>query len=55
MVIHYLCIVYLILQKSKHDYYRGKDCMKSFCEDLKEHVTKIISYEKKKRNDTINS
>ena len=27
--------------------------MKKFCEDLKEHATKIIDYEKK-RNDTIN-
>ena len=34
--------------KNKHDYYRSKDCMKNFCKDLKEHVTKIISYEKKK-------
>ena len=30
------------------DYYRGEDCMKKFCKDLKEHVTKVISYEKKK-------
>ena len=29
------------------DYYRGEDCMKKFCEDLKKHVTKIINYEKK--------
>ena len=21
--------------KNKHDYYRGKDCMKNFCNDLK--------------------
>ena len=28
--------------------YRGKDCMKKFCKDLKEHATKIINYEKKK-------
>ena len=33
--------------KTKLDYYRGDDCMKKFCEDLREHVTKIISYEKK--------
>ena len=33
--------------KNKHDYYRSKDCMKNFCEDLKEHATKIINYEKK--------
>ena len=34
--------------KNKLDYYRGKDCMKKFCKDLKEHATKIINYEKKK-------
>ena len=43
--------------RNKLDYYRGKNCMKNFCLDLREHATKII-YEKKnyekKRNDTIN-
>ena len=34
--------------KNKLDYYRGKDCMKKFCEDLRTHATKIINYEKKK-------
>ena len=33
--------------KNKRDYYRGKDCMKKFSEDLREHVSKIINYEKK--------
>ena len=33
--------------KNMLDYYRGKDCMKKFCEYLKEHATKIINYEKK--------
>ena len=33
--------------KNKLDYYRGKNCMKNFCLDLKEHVPKIINYEKK--------
>ena len=28
--------------------YRGDDCMKKFCKDLREHSTKIINYEKKK-------
>ena len=32
---------------SLFDYYRGKDCMKKFCKDLREHATKIINYEKK--------
>ena len=34
--------------KNKLNYYRGKDCMKTFCKDLREHATKIINYEKKK-------
>ena len=38
--------------KNKLDYYRGKNCMKNFCLDLRDHATKIINY--KKRNDTIN-
>ena len=29
------------------NYYRGKNCMKNFCLDLREHATKIINYEKK--------
>ena len=33
--------------KNKLDYYRGKKCMKNFCLDLREYVTKIINYEKK--------
>ena len=33
--------------------YRGKNCMKHLCNDLKEHATKIISY-KKEANYTIN-
>ena len=34
--------------KNKLNYYRGKDCMKKFCKDLKEYATRIINYEKKK-------
>ena len=34
--------------KNKLNYYRGNDCMKNFCEDLRIHATKIINYEKKK-------
>ena len=34
--------------KNKLNYYRGKDFMKKFCKDLREHATKIINYEKKK-------
>ena len=33
--------------KNKINYYRGDDCMKKFCKDLREHATKIINYEKK--------
>ena len=33
--------------KNKLDYYRGKNCMKNFCLDLRKHSTKIINYEKK--------
>ena len=35
-------------RKNKLDHYRGKDCMKKFCKDLREHAIKIINYEKKK-------
>ena len=34
--------------KNKISYYRGDDCMKKFCKDLREHSTKIINEEKKK-------
>ena len=34
--------------KNKLYYYRGNDCMKKFCKDLRIHATKIINYEKKK-------
>ena len=34
--------------ENKHDMYRGVDCMKKFCELLREHAMKIISFKKKK-------
>ena len=34
--------------KNKLNYYRGKDCMKKFSKDLREHASKIIDYEKEK-------
>ena len=34
--------------ENKHDVYRGKDCMKKFCEFLREEVMKIINFKKKK-------
>ena len=32
---------------NKQTYYRGRDCMKRLCNDLKEHVTRITNYEMK--------
>ena len=32
--------------ENKHDICRGKDCMKTFCESLGEHVIKIIKFKK---------
>ena len=34
--------------KSNHDVYRGKDCMKKFCESVREHTIKIVNFKKKK-------
>ena len=34
--------------ENKHDVYRGKDCMKKFCEFLREHSMKIINFKKNK-------
>ena len=34
--------------ENKHDVYRNKDCMKYFCESLREHSMKIIKSKKKK-------
>ena len=34
--------------ENKHDAYRGKDCMKKFCEFFREHATKISNFKKKK-------
>ena len=33
--------------KNNFDCYKGKDCMKNFFIDLREHATKIINYKKK--------
>ena len=33
--------------KNDLDYYRGEDCMKKFCKDLREHTTKVINCESK--------
>ena len=34
--------------ETEHDVYRDKDCMKKFCEFLREHALKIINFKKKK-------
>ena len=34
--------------KNKYNVYRGKDCMKKFCECLKKHARRIINFEKQK-------
>ena len=34
--------------ENKHDIYRGKNCMKKFCESLREHAMKMINFKKKK-------
>ena len=31
-----------------HGVYRDKDCMKKFCESLREHAIKIINFKRKK-------
>ena len=35
--------------ENKHDIYIGKNCMKKFCEFLREQAMKIISFKKKKK------
>ena len=34
-------------KENKYNFYRGKDCIKRFCSDLKELGMKIINYEQK--------
>ena len=31
------------------DYYRGNDCLKEFCQDLKKQAKSIVDFEKKTR------
>ena len=33
--------------ENKQTYYNGKDCIKRFCNDLNEHITRISNYEMK--------
>ena len=34
--------------ENKHDIYRGKDCIKNFCESLRENAMEIINFKKNK-------
>ena len=34
--------------ENKHDVYRGEDCLRDFFESLRQHIMKIINFEKKK-------
>ena len=36
--------------ESKHDVYRVKDCIKNFCESLREQAMEITNFKKKKIN-----
>ena len=36
--------------ENKYDVYRGKDCMETFCESLRQHAMKTIHFKKKKLN-----
>ena len=40
----------ILQNKPGKTYYRGKDCMKRFCDDLKENVTRITNYEMKPKD-----
>ena len=40
--------------ENKHDVYRNKNCMKTFCQSLREHAMKIINSKKKEKNEIIN-
>ena len=33
------------VKENKHSFYRGKDCIKKFCKELKEICTRIVYYE----------
>ena len=39
--------------ENNHNVYRGKECMKKFCQFLREHAMRIINF-KKKKNEIIN-
>ena len=47
----YSLVTWCSFDKSKTglNYYRGKDCMEKFCNDLKDQAMKIINYKKRKK------
>ena len=46
--IHCLLTVHLMKKNHKLDYYRGKNYLKRFCQDLRKQARSIIDFEKKK-------
>ena len=50
MDIHCLLTVHSIKKNNELDYYRGKDSLKRFCQDLKKQTRSIIDFEKKEMN-----
>ena len=48
--IHCLLTVHSIKKNNKLDYYRGKDSLKRFSQDLKKQARSIIDFEKKEMN-----
>ena len=40
--------------KNAYSFYRGKDCIKKLCKDLRDQEMEIFNYEKKNKNDAIN-
>ena len=42
-----MSIEHLVNTENKHNLYRRKDCMKNFCESLREQAKNIIDFEKK--------
>ena len=46
--IHCLLTVHLMKKNNKLDYYRGKDCLKKFCQDFKKQTKSMVDFEKKK-------
>ena len=41
----WLFIRFSLFKEDKHSFYRGNDCIKKFCSELKELGTKVVNYE----------